>query len=188
MNDSRPQHHGIAHHQDLMLLVKATAFAADKHSKQRRKNAEKSPYINHPIAVASILCNEAHVTDINVLCSALLHDTVEDTYATHEELTKKFGQEIAWIVEEVTDDKLKDKEERKQLQIEHAGDLSIKAKLVKLADKISNLRDVTNDPPTDWDLKRKRDYFDWAKQVVDRVRGVHPPLEALFDQAYEQRP
>ena len=173
---------------ELKLLIKALAFAAEKHKNQRRKNVDASPYINHPVSLASILCNEAHVTDTNVICGALLHDTVEDTETTAGELTREFGQEICGIVMDVTDDKtIEDKQKRKQLQIEHAAHISEPAKLVKLADKISNLRDVANDPPADWDLERRRKYFDWAKQVIDQLRGVHPDLELLFDQAYSLR-
>jgi len=173
---------------DLKLLMKALTFAAQKHKNQRRKNVEASPYINHPISLANILCNEAHVTDINVICGALLHDTVEDTETTELELVDEFGRDIANIVMDVTDDKsVKDKQKRKQLQIEHAAHISEPAKLVKLADKISNLRDVANDPPADWDLERRRDYFDWAKRVIDQLRGVHPGLESLFDEAYSHR-
>ncbi len=173
---------------DLKLLMKALAFAAEKHKNQRRKNVEASPYINHPISLANILCNEAHVTDIKVICGALLHDTVEDTETTEEELVAGFGRHIASIVMDVTDDKsIEDKQKRKQLQIEHAAHISESAKLVKLADKTSNLRDIANDPPADWDLQRRRKYFDWAKQVIDQLRGVHPDLELLFDQAYSLR-
>ena len=170
------------------LLIKALAFAADKHRNQRRKNVDASPYINHPISLASILCNEAHITDLNVICGALLHDTVEDTETTEEELVAEFGQEISSIVMEVTDDKtIEDKQKRKQLQIEHAAHISTSAKLIKLADKISNLRDVANDPPANWNRDRKREYFDWAKQVIDQVRSVHSGLEVLFDEAYSER-
>jgi guanosine-3',5'-bis(diphosphate) 3'-pyrophosphohydrolase len=173
---------------DLKLLMKALTFAAEKHINQRRKNVEASPYINHPISLANILCNEAHVTDINVICGALLHDTVEDTETTEDELIAGFGPDIASIVRDVTDDKsIKDKQKRKQLQIEHAAHISKPAKLVKLADKISNLRDVANDPPADWDLQRRQAYFDWAKKVIDQLRGVHPGLESLFDEAYSRR-
>ena len=173
---------------DLKLLIKALAFATHKHRSGKRKNVAKSPYINHPISVADILCNEAHVTDISVICAALLHDTVEDTETTAEELINKFGQQISDIVMDVTDDKtIEDKQRRKQLQIEHAAHISDPAKLVKLADKISNLRDVANDPPSDWSLARRREYFDWAKRVIDELRGVHRGLEVLFDQAYSTR-
>ena len=173
---------------DFKLLITALDFAANKHRNQRRKNADASPYINHPISLANILCNEADVTDMNVICAALLHDTVEDTETTKEELVLEFGQNICDIVMEVTDDKtIQDKYQRKQLQVEHAAHISTSAKLVKLADKISNLRDVANDPPADWGLERRREYFDWAKKVIDQLRGVHPELEALFDQVYSKR-
>src|SRR5919109_4461135 len=127
---------------ELALLLKALAFAAHKHRDQRRKDAEASPYINHPIALADVLVNEGGVSDVEVLCAALLHDTVEDTATTPQELAEDFGPRIARIVAEVTDDKALSKAERKRLQIEHAAGLSPEAKLVKLADKICNLRDV----------------------------------------------
>jgi guanosine-3',5'-bis(diphosphate) 3'-pyrophosphohydrolase len=173
---------------DLALLFKALAFAAHKHREQRRKDAEASPYINHPIALADVLVNEGGVTDIEVLSAALLHDTVEDTATTHEELVNAFGTRIARIVAEVTDDKRLPKAERKRLQIEHAAALSPEAKLVKLADKICNLRDVADRPPAQWNLERRREYFQWAKNVVDRLRGTHPRLEQAFDAAYGKIP
>jgi guanosine-3',5'-bis(diphosphate) 3'-pyrophosphohydrolase len=173
---------------ELALLLKALAFAAHKHRDQRRKDAEASPYINHPIALADVLVNEGGVTDVEVLCAALLHDTVEDTATTHEELVNAFGSRIARIVAEVTDDSQLAKEERKRLQIEHAAHLSTEAKLVKLADKICNVRDVGSRPPAHWDLARRREYFEWARRVVDGLRGVHPRLEAAFDAAYGEAP
>lgn len=173
---------------ELKLLIRALTFAANKHRNQRRKNVAASPYINHPISLVNILCNEVHITDINVICSALLHDTVEDTETTAEELTTEFGQYISDIVMEVTDDKtIEVKQKRKQLQIEHASHISEPAKLLKLADKISNLRDLANDPPATWSRQRKCEYFDWAKQVIDQLRGTHSELEELFDQAYARR-
>ena len=173
---------------ELALLLKALAFAAGKHRDQRRKDAEASPYINHPIALADVLVNEGGVTDVEVLCAALLHDTVEDTATTHEELLEAFGSRIARIVAEVTDDKALSKAERKRLQVEHAVHLSPEAKLVKLADKICNLRDVALHPPANWDLARRREYFDWARSVVDRLGAVHPKLQGAFDGAYAQMP
>jgi guanosine-3',5'-bis(diphosphate) 3'-pyrophosphohydrolase len=173
---------------ELALLLKALAFAAHKHRDQRRKDAEASPYINHPIALADVLVNEGGVTDFEVLCAALLHDTVEDTATTHEELVDAFGSRIARIVAEVTDDKTLPKAERKRLQIEHAPRISRAAQLVKLADKLVNLRDVSERPPANWDLARRREYFDWARQVVDGLRGTHPRLEAAFDAAYAKKP
>jgi guanosine-3',5'-bis(diphosphate) 3'-pyrophosphohydrolase len=173
---------------ELALLLRALAFAAHKHRDQRRKDAEASPYINHPIALADVLVNEGGVTDVEVLCAALLHDTVEDTATTPQELAQAFGARIAGIVAEVTDDTRLPRAERKRLQIEHAGALSPEAKLVKLADKICNVRDVANHPPAKWDLARRREYFEWAKAVVDRMRGVHPALERKFDEAYALKP
>jgi len=173
---------------ELALLLKALAFAAHKHRDQRRKDAEASPYINHPIELADVLVKEGGITDVEVLCAALLHDTVEDTDTTPEELTDAFGSRIARIVAEVTDDKRLPKDERKRLQIEHAPSLSHEAKLVKLADKLCNLRDVAERPPAKWDLARRREYYDWAKRVVDGMRGTHARLEAAFDAAYARRP
>jgi guanosine-3',5'-bis(diphosphate) 3'-pyrophosphohydrolase len=176
---------------ELALLLKALAFAAHKHRDQRRKDPEASPYINHPIALADVLVNEGGVSDVEVLCAALLHDTVEDTATTPKELEEAFGPRIARIVAEVTDDKALSKAERKRLQIEHAARLSREAKLVKLADKICNLRDVAERPPASWDLARRREYFDWAKRVVDGLRGAAGEemrrLEAAFDAAYGMR-
>ena len=173
---------------DLKLLLKALGFAAYKHKNQRRRDVEASPYINHPITLANILCNEAHVTDSKVICAALLHDTLEDTDTTAAELEQEFGAAICGIVMDVTDDKTLRKAERKQLQIEHAARISEQAKLVKLADKISNLRDMDSCPPEGWDLQRRREYFDWARAVIDRLRGVHGTLETIFDAAYARRP
>ncbi|QJR16949.1 HD domain-containing protein [Usitatibacter palustris] len=172
----------------LFLLIKAVDFAAHKHRDQRRKDAEASPYINHPIALTRVLRVEAGVSDIDVLVAALLHDTIEDTETTRDELEREFGAHIAGIVDEVTDDKNLVKADRKRMQVEHAATISPEAKLVKLADKICNLRDMLTAPPANWPLERRIEYFDWAKEVVDQLRGAHPGLEALFDQAYAGRP
>lgn len=173
---------------ELKLLIKALTFAANKHRNQRRKNVDAFPYINHPISLVNILCNEVHITDVTLICSALLHDTVEDTETTAEELTHEFGEEISDIVMEVTDDQsITVRQKRKQLQIDHASHISESAKLLKLADKISNLRDLAIDPPPSWSLQQRREYFDWSKQVIDQLRGTHADLEALFDQAYSNR-
>jgi len=169
-------------------FVRALAFASRKHSRQKRKDADASPYINHPIALVSILAVEAGIDNSDTLCAALLHDTIEDTDTSTEELVKAFGAEIAALVVEVTDDKRLPKAERKRLQIEHAGHLSPKARLVKLADKIANLRDVADSPPVDWSLGRRQEYFDWAKQVVDRIADPPARLLALFTASYERRP
>ena len=172
----------------LPRVVAALAFASKKHSAQRRKDVAASPYINHPIALVDILVNEAEVTDVEVIVSAILHDTVEDTDATLDEIETHFGSVIRGIVDEVTDDKSKPKMERKRLQVEHAAHISPQAQLVKLADKISNLRDVHLSPPAGWSHERVCEYFDWAKQVTDQLRGVNDRLAALFDEAYARRP
>jgi len=169
-------------------ILQALQFAAHKHRDQRRKDPEASPYINHPIALANILWVEAGIEDPQVVCAALLHDTVEDTETTEAELVERFGAKVAAIVMEVTDDTSLERSRRKALQVEHAPHLSREAKLVKLADKISNIRDVASSPPPDWTLERRREYFDWAKRVVDALRGAHPRLERLFDEAYSRRP
>ncbi len=165
------------------LLLEAAVFAAQKHRDQRRKDAATSPYINHTLAVAHTL-SHAGIDDVDALCAALLHDTIEDTETTEAQLRDAFGERIASIVAEVSDNKSLPKAERKRLQIEHAPSLSAPAKLVKLADKICNIRDVAHAPPARWDLARRQEYFDWALAVVDGVRGTHPGLEALFDSAY----
>ena len=173
---------------ELALLLKALAFAAHKHRDQRRKDRAASPYINHPIALATVLTLEGRITDPGILAAALLHDTIEDTRASYEELRKAFGTRVAKIVLEVTDNKRLRKHTRKRMQVEHAPALSRGAKLVKLADKICNLRDLGDRPPVGWDKKRRREYFDWARRVTDGVRGTNRRLEAAFDQAYARRP
>ena len=172
----------------LKSLIDAVAYAAAKHRDQRRKDHHASPYINHPIALAHVLAFEADVTDQVVLVAAVLHDTIEDTGATAAELAARFGPAVAAIVEEVTDDKSLSSKRRKLQQIEHAPRLSSRARLVKLADKICNLRDVAHNPPKDWSLDRRREYFDWARTVIAGLRGAHPGMEALFDAAYAARP
>jgi len=172
----------------LGAILEAMAFAAHKHRDQRRKDAEASPYINHPIAVADVLCNGGGVDDTEILCAAILHDTIEDTETTPEELAAHFGPRIRDIVLEVTDDKALPPPDRKRLQIEHAPHISRAAQLVKLADKLCNLRDVLDRPPANWPLQRRQAYFDWARAVVDGMRGANPALEALFDEVYARRP
>lgn len=173
---------------NIQILIKAVEFSAKKHKDQRRKDVDASPYVNHPIALARILSIEANITDIDVICGALLHDTVEDTDTSFNELEREFGENITKIVRDVTDDKSLEKAVRKQAQIDHAAHICDQAKMVKLADKISNLRDITASPPADWNVQRKQEYFDWAKQVVDQVRGVNLTLEQLFDEVYQLRP
>jgi GTP diphosphokinase / guanosine-3',5'-bis(diphosphate) 3'-diphosphatase len=179
---------GPAAHSPILTaqFVEALSFAADKHRNQRRKDCAKTPYINHPIAIAHILLNEAGVSDETVLIAALLHDTVEDTDTSFEELEQRFGPVVRELVSEVTDDKSLPKAARKQAQIDHAPSLSDRARLIKLADKTANLRDVANAPPEGWSISRLDDYLDWGKTVIDGIRGSHAQLESLFDNAYQQ--
>jgi guanosine-3',5'-bis(diphosphate) 3'-pyrophosphohydrolase len=167
-------------------ILKALRFAAIKHRDQRRKDAEVSPYINHPIEVAELLARVGGVTDLVILHSAILHDTIEDTKTTPEEVEAEFGPEVRGVVEEVTDDKRLPKAERKRLQIEHAPHLSERAKQVKIADKISNVRAVTVTPPIDWSLERRREYLDWSENVVAGLRGCNQSLESYYYQILEQ--
>jgi len=170
------------------LILRAVAFAAHKHRDQRRKDKEASPYINHPIQLAIVLWEEGGVRDPEVIAAALLHDTLEDTETTWQELRGEFGEDIADVVLEVTDTHWIKKALRKRLQVARARHSSESAKLVKLADKICNLRDMAARPPAGWSLERKRQYFDWAKEVVDRLRGTHPELERRFDEVYALKP
>jgi len=172
---------------NLPLVLHALEFATEKHRGQVRKDADATPYIQHPIALASLLW-EVGVHDAEVLAAAILHDTIEDTPTTHTELEEKFGRAVADLVAEVTDDKREPKAVRKQKQIDHAAHLSTGARLVKLADKICNLRDVANSPPADWPIERRREYFEWARAVVERIPEKHPKLAALFDDAYAAKP
>ena len=173
---------------DTGLVLKALAFAARKHRDQRRKGAEASPYINHPIELANVLWHEGGVTDAVVIAAALLHDTVEDTETTPEELEQEFGKQIRDIVLEVTDDKNLPPIQRKRLQVKRAPYSSHMAKLVKLADKICNLRDILEAPPEGWGLERKQRYFEWAREVTKGLRGTNERLEAAFDEVYARRP
>lgn len=173
---------------DFGLVLKAMAFAAHKHRDQHRKGKAASPYINHPITLANLLWEEGGVEDPKVLAAALLHDTLEDTETSYAELRGQFGATVADIVVEVTDVKWLRKDARKALQVARAGRATRGAKLVKLADKIANLRDIVADPPEDWTPQRQREYFDWAKSVIDQVRGTNARLEERFDEIFLQRP
>ena len=163
-------------------VLQAVEFAAHKHREQRRKDRDSSPYINHPIQVAELIARVGGVEDLSVLMAAVLHDTVEDTETTFVELEEVFGPEVRDLVAEVTDDKTLSKLERKRLQKEHAPHLSNRAKLIKLADKTCNVRDVGHSPPTGWELPRRAEYLEWASQVVAGCRGVNPGLERYFDE------
>ncbi|XP_076544757.1 metazoan SpoT homolog-1 isoform X1 [Osmia lignaria lignaria] len=171
----------------LALIMQCVNFAAIKHKDQRRKDSEGTPYVNHVIGVANILIQEGNVHDPVVILSALLHDTVEDTNTTFEEIEAQFGTEVCNVVKEVTDDKSLPKQERKRLQIENAPKNSHKAKLVKLADKLYNLRDLEKNPPVGWSPERIKEYFKWAKAVIDGCRKTNSNLETELDKIYANR-
>ena len=170
------------------LILKAMQFASWKHRDQRRQGLGSVPYINHPIDLAHVLWFEGRVRDPVVIVAAILHDTIEDTETTRDELRGAFGVAVAEVVVEVTDVTWLQKRARKKLQVAKAAKSSQRAKLVKLADKICNLRDIKASPPPDWSLERQREYFDWARSVVDELRGTNPRLERRFDQAYRLKP
>jgi guanosine-3',5'-bis(diphosphate) 3'-pyrophosphohydrolase len=167
---------------DVTLLLSAIDFAAHKHRGQLRKGTEGVPYISHPVAVAEVIARVGRVTDLTTLLAAILHDTVEDTDTSADELREKFGSDVTAVVLEVTDDKTLPKEERKRLQVVHAPKSSKRAKIVKLGDKIVNVRDVGRDPPARWSVERRREYVAWAEQVVVGCRGANAALERHFDQ------
>lgn len=167
----------------LAELLTAFQFAAEKHRRQRRKDPDASPYINHLIEVATNLATIGGVRDLEWLQAAALHDVLEDTDTTAEELQDRFGEAVRRLVEEVTDDPALPKAEQKRLQVERAPRLSVGAKQLKMADKISNLSDFQHGIPREWTLQRCFDYIDWAEQVIAGCRGVNGALEAAFDQA-----
>src|SRR5689334_747173 len=148
-------------------VLAAASYAAEKHAQQKRKGLSGTPYVNHLLEVAHLIAANSDEADTNLLVAALLHDVVEDTPVTIGEVEERFGSDVAGLVAEVTDDKSLPKEKRKALQVQNAPKKSHRAQLIKLADKISNLRSIIASPPADWSYERKRQYFDWAKQVVD---------------------
>ena len=166
---------------NVMLLLQALDYAAQQHRDQRRKGAEGAPYINHPVRVATVLAEIGGIQDVELLCAAILHDTVEDTDTTPAELVKRFGERVAGIVSEVSDDKSLSKAERKRLQIAHAPHLSAEAKALKLADKVCNVTDIHASPPDGWSRERRIEYLDWASAVIEGLRGANPALEDRFD-------
>jgi GTP diphosphokinase / guanosine-3',5'-bis(diphosphate) 3'-diphosphatase len=167
---------------DIGRLLAALTFSAARHRFQRRKDASRTPYINHPIEVADVLWTVGGIRDVVVLCAAIFHDTLEDTDTEPQEIRDRFGGEVLRLVQEVTDDKGLPKAERKRLQIETAARKSAQAKCIKLADKICNLRDIIHSPPDDWSLDRIREYLLWTEKVVAELRGTNPALEACYDQ------
>ncbi|KAL3884585.1 hypothetical protein ACJMK2_024717 [Sinanodonta woodiana] len=168
-------------------IIRCANFAAIKHKHQRRKDTDQTPYINHPIGVAFILTEEAKVYDLSVIQAALLHDTVEDTDTTFKEIEEQFGKEVMGLVKEVTDDKTLPKHQRKYLQIVNAPHATNKAKLVKLADKLHNLRDLNRQTPNGWNDRRVQEYFEWAARVVAGLRGTSSAMEKELDELFKER-
>ncbi len=160
------------------IVWNALEFAAFKHRLQRRKGNHRLPYINHPIAVTGILQRFGE-TDPELLSAALLHDVLEDTDSSEEELKVLFGEHITKMVMEVTDDMTLLSKERKALQIKHAAALSTEAKKIKIADKTANTLDLYKHPLS-WSITRKKRYIQWARNVVKECRGVNKALEDNF--------
>lgn len=169
---------------DCSLILRAAQFAAERHRHQWRKGRPPTPFINHPIEVARVLCEEGGETHPQILAAALLHDTIEDTPTVFDDLEREFGRRVANLVAEVTDDKRLPKQVRKRAQVRYASKLSRAARQIKLADKICNLREILANPPADWSRARKQQYFDWALKVVNRIRSANPRLAERFDAAY----
>ena len=166
-------------------ILRAATYAATQHGIQKRKDKTGVPYINHPLGVAEILARVAQVTDPLILQAALLHDTVEDTDTTPEDLTREFGPKVRDIVMEVTDDESLPKAQRKQMQIDNAPNLSHEARLIRIADKIYNCSEIRADCPHEWSLEKKLNYLGWAETVVSKIRGTNADLERLFDKTVE---
>src|ERR1017187_5129928 len=170
----------------VQAILNAANFAAEKHAAQKRKGATAEPYVNHLLEVAHLVSTALSEPDTNLVIAALLHDVIEDSGVTRDEVAEQFGTDVADLVAEVTDDKALPKAERKRLQIVNAPKKSVQAQVIKLADKISNLRGILNSPPTDWGFQRQREDFDWAKQVVDGLSTPNQILKAEFDATYAQ--
>jgi (p)ppGpp synthase/HD superfamily hydrolase len=166
----------------VVAVLRAADFAAHAHRAQRDKGEAAGPYINHLIEVARLLAEAG--APMPVIVAGLLHDTIEDADVTPARIEQDFGAEVAALVVEVTDDRSLPKAERKALQVAKAPHKSPGGKMIKLADKTSNLRRLLRSPP-DWPLARKQEYCAWAASVVAGCRGVNASLEAAFDAAYK---
>lgn len=164
-----------------VALARAYHFAAVRHVAQRRKGEAAEPYMNHLTEVAELVAEATAGTELPVLIAAILHDTLEDTDTSFEELAGRFGSEVADLVREVTDDKSLPKQHRKDLQVIHAATASQGGKIIKMADKIANLRSLAASPPADWDAERIATYGQWAARVVENCRDAHPGLAHQFD-------
>lgn len=168
-----------------VALARAYHFAAVRHVAQRRKGDAAEPYMNHLTEVAELVAEATDGADLPVLIAAVLHDTLEDTDTSYTELARLFGPAVADLVREVTDDKTLPKQRRKDLQIHHAAAASSGAKVIKMADKIANLRSLATSPPADWDAQRIAAYGQWAARVVEHCREANPRLAEQFDAALQ---
>ncbi len=166
-----------------LLIARAADFAARAHVTQRRKGAAQEPYINHLAEVALLLAEATDGEDPVLVAAGWLHDTLEDTEAEREELEVRFGPVVASVVAECTDDKSLPKAERKRLQVEKTPSKSARARMLKIADKTSNLRAMAMSPPMGWDVARREDYVVWAEAVVAGCRGLNVRLEQVFEDA-----
>jgi GTP diphosphokinase / guanosine-3',5'-bis(diphosphate) 3'-diphosphatase len=167
-----------------LQVLKAADAAAKWHVHQRRKGPAEEPYINHLLEVAMLVADATGGTDTNLVIAALLHDAIEDCEVPRELIAETLGDDVASIIEEVTDDKTLPKQVRKDEQVKTASKKSLTAKLLKLADKTSNLRAVAVSPPADWSVRRKKAYVDWSRELVNKgLRGANQKLEEQFDQA-----
>jgi len=156
----------------MSLIERAAGFAAHCHAGQTRKSRAAMPYIVHPAEVAALA--SLFGGDAQTIAAAWLHDTVEDCPPTSlADIAADFGRDVAAIVAEVTDDKSLPKAERKRRQIVHAPESSPGAALVKLCDKISNVRSLAQHPPVGWDRTRRLEYLDWAEAVVAALPKGH---------------
>lgn len=162
-------------------ILGAAIFAARKHQGQVRKDERRSPYITHPLQVTQTLWDTGGVRDPKTLIAAILHDTIEDTTTTRDEVQETFGEEVLQIVLEVTDDKSLEKMARKRMQVVHAPKLSKPARLIKLGDKLVNCSDILENPPNNWTLARRRNYIQWGADVIAQIRGTNQSLEDAFD-------
>ncbi|MEW6562277.1 MAG: HD domain-containing protein [Pseudomonadota bacterium] len=172
---------------DIVRIAEALDYAAVKHVHQRRKGELAEPYLNHVTEVARLIATATEGKDPNLVIAALLHDTMEDQGVGYDELCLRFGEDVANLVQEVTDDMSIPKPERKLLQQFNASLKSPRAKMLRIADKTSNLHSLLNSPPKHWDMERKREYFEWSRRVVEGCRGVNAALETVFDAAYQRR-
>lgn len=167
----------------VVRLARAYHFAATQHVDQRRRGHAAEPYLNHLTEVAALVALATAGADPNLIIAAVLHDTAEDTSATFDEIEERFGLDVASLVAEVTDDKSLPKQTRKDLQIEHARGASPRAQMLKIADKISNLRSLATSPPEDWSEDRVIEYSLWAAEVVAGCRDANAELAEKFDAA-----